>query len=269
MVGLYTQGYAACKCVCFEVTYEKSYKRETFLLYPTRHVLLQSYPYSLLTFIECDRAFTRSDALAKHHRTVHETEALRPSDPIPKSMQALHKTSRLKDVMKPPQPHAEGHFAGPLNGVVNGSDLNGWASSYPYPEELGLTAEEEARAPKELWRLLRRQLHWAEEETDSLKRQCEMIEELRKKEWLEKEILLDQTMKNEISWHVRRSEVLAGRAEIPTGDELKAAAERAALNKVLSPPSFEGMSPGPRPIKGQPVEDQREAAAVLASLHQA
>jgi hypothetical protein len=184
-------------------------------------------------------------------------------------MQALHKTSRLKDVMKPPQPHAEGHFAGPLNGVVNGSDLNGGASSYPYPEELGLTAEEEARGSKELWRLLRRQLHWAEEETDSLKRQCEMIEELRKKEWLEKEILLDQTMKNEISWHVRRSEVLAGRAEIPTGDELKAAAERAALNKVLSPPSFEGMSPGPRPIKGQPVEDQREAAAVLASLHQA
>ncbi|KAG7147306.1 INO80 complex subunit 1 like protein [Verticillium longisporum] len=36
---------------------------------------------------ECDRAFTRSDALAKHMRTVHETEALRPSDPVPKSMQ--------------------------------------------------------------------------------------------------------------------------------------------------------------------------------------
>ncbi|KAI5808733.1 hypothetical protein DFH27DRAFT_540868 [Peziza echinospora] len=34
---------------------------------------------------ECDRSFTRSDALAKHMRTVHETEALRPSDPIPKS----------------------------------------------------------------------------------------------------------------------------------------------------------------------------------------
>ena len=33
---------------------------------------------------ECDRSFTRSDALAKHMRTVHETEALRPSDPIPR-----------------------------------------------------------------------------------------------------------------------------------------------------------------------------------------
>ncbi|KAF8459021.1 hypothetical protein BGX38DRAFT_1084630, partial [Terfezia claveryi] len=37
------------------------------------------------TLPECDRSFTRSDALAKHMRTVHETEALRPSDPIPKS----------------------------------------------------------------------------------------------------------------------------------------------------------------------------------------
>ncbi|KAK5947122.1 hypothetical protein PMZ80_001269 [Knufia obscura] len=33
---------------------------------------------------ECDRSFTRSDALAKHMRTVHETEQLRPSDPVPK-----------------------------------------------------------------------------------------------------------------------------------------------------------------------------------------
>jgi len=220
----------------------------------------------LLIVVECDRAFTRSDALAKHHRTVHETEALRPSDPIPKSLQALHKTPRLKDMMKPPQAHVEGHFAGPTNGAVNGDALDGWTSSFP--PELGLTADEEARGPQELWRLLRRQLHWAEEETDSLKRQCEMLEELRKKEWLEKEILLDQTMKNEISWHVRRSEVLAGRAELPTADQLKAAAERAWSN-VLSPASLEGMSPSLRPVKAQPVEDQREAAAVLASLHQA
>jgi hypothetical protein len=215
---------------------------------------------------ECDRAFTRSDALAKHHRTVHETEALRPSDPIPKSMQAMHKSSRLKVLMKPPQPLAEGHSPGPPNGASYGTDPNGWISSYP--PELGFTAEEEARGPKELWRLLRRQLHWAEEETDSLKRQCEMMEELRKKEWLEKEILLDQTMKNEISWHIRRSEVLAGRADLPTADEIKAAAER-AWSAPLFPPSLGAASPGQIPIKGQPVEDQREAAAVLASLHQA
>lgn len=178
-------------------------------------------------------------------------------------MQALHKSSRLKDLMKPPQSHAEGQFPGSSNGAINGSDPNSWTSSYP--PELGFTAEEEARTPKELWRLLRRQLHWAEEETDLLKRQCEMLEDLRKKEWLEKEILLDQTMKNEISWHIRRKEVLTGRAELPTADEIKAAAER-AWSSVLSPPALEGLSP--RPVKRQTVEDQREAAAVLASLHQ-
>lgn len=46
---------------------------------------------------ECDRSFTRSDALAKHMRTVHETEALRPSDPVPR-----------------------GHTGGISNGVSNG-----------------------------------------------------------------------------------------------------------------------------------------------------
>lgn len=34
---------------------------------------------------ECDKSFTRSDALAKHMRTVHESDPLRPSDPIPKT----------------------------------------------------------------------------------------------------------------------------------------------------------------------------------------
>lgn len=157
--------------------------------------------------------------------------------------------------------HPEGHLPGPMNGSMNGNDSIGWISSFP--PELGFTAEEEARGPQELWRLLRRQLHWAEEEADALKRQCEMMEEMRKKEWLEKEILLDQTMKNEISWHVRRSEVLAGRADLPTADEIKAAAERAWSNGDIG-----AGSPSLAPPRGQPVEDQREAAAVLASLHQ-
>ena len=52
---------------------------------------------------ECDRSFTRSDALAKHMRTVHETEALRPSDPVPR-----------------------GHTGGISNGVAaSGSNTNG------------------------------------------------------------------------------------------------------------------------------------------------
>lgn len=215
---------------------------------------------------ECDRAFTRSDALAKHHRTVHETESLRPSDPIPKSMQTAHRISRLKMIMKAPQPHMEGQIHGPMNGPANGHSPPGWTSSFP--SELGFTPEEEERGPKELYRLLRRQVHWAEEEAESLKQSADMMEELRRKEWLEKEILLDQALKTEVDWHERRKLVLAGSAEIPSADAIKAAAGR-AWNNAYSPPAIEASSPSPFPPKGQLVEDQREAAAVLASLHHA
>jgi hypothetical protein len=136
-------------------------------------------------------------------RTVHETEALRPSDPIPKSMQPMIK-SRLKLSIK--QQQSQNGVPHPLNDITNGNDPPGWTSSYPV--ELGFTAEEEARGSKELYRLLRGQVHWAEEEGESLKIQCEELEELRKKEWLDKEVLLDQVIRNEVSWNERRQEVL-------------------------------------------------------------
>ena len=214
--------------------------------------------------VECDRAFTRSDALAKHMRTVHETEALRPSDPIPKSMQPAIKASRLKLIIKAPQSHIEEHHPEVTNGATNGKEITGWTSSYP--AELGFTAEEEARGPKELYRLLRRQLHWAEEEATSLKRSCEVMEELRRKEWIEKEILLDQAIKTDVSWNERRREVLAGLADLPTSAAIKAAADK-TWTQAYSPQGGSAMSPSPMPTKAP--EDQREAAAVLASLHQA
>src|ERR1700710_2144115 len=102
---------------------------------------------------ECDRAFTRSDALAKHMRTVHETEALRPSDPIPKallaSMQSHPKlASKLKLVVKTPQP--DGQTPPPTNGTSNGHEPSEWTTTYP--PELGFTAEEENRRPDELYK---------------------------------------------------------------------------------------------------------------------
>jgi hypothetical protein len=207
--------------------------------------------------IECDRAFTRSDALAKHMRTVHETEALRPSDPIPKGMQPAGKQSRIKTAGKSPQPPADGHAQ---NGTANGGDVPGWTSSFPV--ELGFTAEEEARGSEELWRLLRRQIHWAEEEGELLKRQSEALEELRKKEWTEKEVLLDQVIRGEVDWHDRRKEVLAGLAMLPSAEEIKAAA--ASLS-----PGGSAQSPNSKSVNDQPVAPEKDAAAALASLSQA
>jgi hypothetical protein len=190
-------------------------------------------------------------------RTVHETEALRPSDPIPKSMQPSGKNSRLKSAGKPPQAPVEEPHA--PNGFANGIDVAGWTASFPL--ELGFTAEEEARGSKELWRLLRRQVHWAEEEGELLKRQVEVLEELRKKEWLEKEILLDQVIRSEVDWHERRKEVLAGLAKLPSAEEIKAAA--AALS-----PQGSAQSPNSKSASGQPMGNDRDAAATLASLSQ-
>jgi hypothetical protein len=208
--------------------------------------------------IECDRAFTRSDALAKHMRTVHETEALRPSDPIPKSMQPSGKNSRVKGAGKAQQAPADEQHA--PNGLANGIDVAGWTASFPL--ELGFTAEEEAKGSRELFRLLRRQVHWAEEEGELLKRQCDALEELRKKEWLEKEVLLEQVICTEVDWHERRKEVLAGLAKLPSAEEIKAAA--AAMS-----PHESAQSSNSKSANGQPVENDKDAAATLASLSQA
>jgi hypothetical protein len=195
--------------------------------------------------LECDRAFTRSDALAKHMRTVHETEALRPSDPIPKSMHPSSKSSRLKLIIKPSQMTVDGQPSS--NGHINGTNPPGWSSSYS--QDLGFTAEEGARGSEALWRLLRRQVHWAEEEGESLKRQCEAMEDTRKKEWMEKEVLLDQVISNEASWHQRREKVLAGMLSV---DQLKAMATRTPSVLASSPPFI------------QPAEEQ-DVAAVLTT----
>ncbi|KAK0104704.1 hypothetical protein ONS95_004977 [Cadophora gregata] len=218
------------------------------------------------TLPECDRAFTRSDALAKHHRTVHETEALRPSDPIPKSMSAAHKNQRLKLNVKETQP--EGQLPGPphANGTTNGHGplgLPGWTSAYPV--ELGFTADEEARGPKELFYLLKKEIEWAQEEGGALKKQAEVMEELRKKEWQEKEILLDQSLATEVDWHERRRMVLEGAVSLPASGGINLAALPAGSNAGSPPGRIAPSSPSPMIPS---MEKPRNAAEVLAGMRQ-
>ncbi|CZS90821.1 hypothetical protein WAI453_003946 [Rhynchosporium graminicola] len=215
------------------------------------------------TLPECDRAFTRSDALAKHHRTVHETEALRPSDPIPKSMSAAHKNRGLKPNIKELQP--EEHLPVHANGTTNGQGPlgpQGWTSSYA--AELAFTAEEEARGAKKLYHLLRNEIQWAEEEGESLKKQAEMMEELRRTEWQEKELLLQQTTDTEVIWQERRKMVLQGAIDLPSSDAIRKAALKAGSN-AGSPPRMAPSSPSPMV---RSFESTRDAAEVLAGMRQ-
>ncbi len=156
-------------------------------------------------------------------RTVHETEALRPSDPVPKSMQAaglkgaqgagvMGKAKNLKIIIKTPQSHAAGHD----DTVEDGSaaDDSSGELCTPLTKEQGFTSEELAMPLPRLMQLCKLQVKWAEEEGEKLHEDCKRWEELYKQEWLEKEVLLDQVVQSEQAWHRRRQAVLSGEADL-------------------------------------------------------
>ena len=174
---------------------------------------------------ECDRCFTRSDALAKHMRTVHETEALRPSDPIPRNhSNPPSRPPRIKLILsaRPPEARANGdddtddmdEHGGRTSatGISNGS--RPVYISEPWPSDLQLTAEESGTAPHELFRLLRRQLHWAQEERHELRREVEALEKKKKREWQEKELLLENVMEAELAHHSSGIDGMSNRSRL-------------------------------------------------------
>ena len=178
---------------------------------------------------ECDRSFTRSDALAKHMRTVHETEALRPSDPVPKNhSHPPNKVPRLKLILsaKPPDGpppggrnvggeelspsaeesaphHAKGHDLGPLDTVQLNALAAAAARMQPaqeiYPAELGFTEQEMAMAPRALSHQLRREYQRLEADRDELQTEMERLERRHKKEWMLKELLLENNLEEELA----------------------------------------------------------------------
>jgi len=169
---------------------------------------------------ECDRAFTRSDALAKHMRTVHETEALRPSDPVPKSMQTggpAKGSSKLKIIIKTPQSHA----AGQEDAIDDGSNGDDVAENLtPMTEDHGFTKKELDMPLERLYGLCRNQVKWAERDGEELKTECKQWEEVYKRAWLEKQVLLDQVIQGEMDYHDRRKAVLSGAADVQIAPEV-------------------------------------------------
>ncbi|KIX08161.1 uncharacterized protein Z518_02817 [Rhinocladiella mackenziei CBS 650.93] len=212
---------------------------------------------------ECDRSFTRSDALAKHMRTVHETEALRPSDPVPRghtggisngggsgipikrlkltmggktngdrkatlvgdlpSLPTRYSVSMLG--MNPDEVEmAEDDGSEELFDAV---DVDSVPLTLPlpsdyYPADIWDDMDEYERnlPPSQYFRLLRRQIHWAEQEGRVLQRELEEIraatedsrgnvikkglgdeksaDENRRVEWQRTEEILDAVMRAEV-----------------------------------------------------------------------
>lgn len=210
---------------------------------------------------ECDRSFTRSDALAKHMRTVHETEALRPSDPVPKShgggsmsVGAASLTTPTFNINKGSGNSSSNNTRLKLllstqssgdHALTNGTDADqeydvdaedndndadaeldplerperdDSTSRTPVNQAGGVTAAAAAGGtapattltvdpslpPSQQFRVLRRQVDWAEQEQRALRQQCEALEERRHREWLAKELLLNNVLEAEIRYQGKR-----------------------------------------------------------------
>jgi len=162
----------------------------------------------LIIVLECDKAFTRSDALAKHMRTVHETEALRPSDPVPRNhSSAATKPQRLKLVMssKPRDNDMESMDLG-ANGINSPTEgPAGFSAAADFPADCAFTAQEIDMPPDQLYRLLRRQMHWVEQEGKELEKECDALEEERKKEWQAKELVLANVIEGELAVQLKNN----------------------------------------------------------------
>jgi hypothetical protein len=146
-------------------------------------------------------------------RTVHETEALRPSDPVPKSMQtASGRGSKLKIILKTPHSHAAGHDDTVDEG--SGADDPSGDMFTQLGEDQGFTRRELEMPLERLARVCRLQLRLEKEENEHLLDQIKTWEELYKNEWLEKEVLLDQVVQTEQAFAFRRKAVLSGAADV-------------------------------------------------------
>lgn len=160
-------------------------------------------------------------------RTVHETEALRPSDPVPKSMQSTATpastiakssggTSKLKIIIKTPQSHASGADDATETERSGGDDgqLYGDDPMTALTAEHGFTDTELALPYPRLFRLCNRQLGLAAEETAQLQRDYKQWEDAYAEVWHEKEALLAQVIQSEATWHERRRAILTGAADV-------------------------------------------------------
>lgn len=166
--------------------------------------------------LECDRSFTRSDALAKHMRTVHETEALRPSDPIPKNQHgAQGSKSKLKIIIKTPQSHTLDNDPNSDADLTNGNepDSSHW-TELPDAEFSKVERELGAQQIDKLYRKLYWESKWEKEMSEELEKEWKEWEDVYNKAWLEKEALLSQVIESEVDWHGRRTAILSGAADV-------------------------------------------------------
>lgn len=154
-------------------------------------------------------------------RTVHEAEALRPLEFLPKGSNNLpilggpgasgtatpaSKLQRIKlKLSHPPRDDAsesaaEEHPPAAAAPTIDDS-LDDVDIDLPeYGPEIGFDDHELSLPPQDLYRLLRRQIHWAEKEGKDLRAEWDRTKPKRKQSWLEKEAVFDDVIDAEMRW---------------------------------------------------------------------
>lgn len=164
---------------------------------------------------ECDKSFTRSDALAKHMRTVHEPEPARGSTFLdPTAMKKAQKLKLSNGAAKTAPQDMSGvathdEDGNPIEPSHPNDNITYIPAHHPitgqpgfmihYPADIHFTTFESAIEADHLMRILRRQIAWAQNEADVLKHDVEELEKIKREEWATKEVLLEAVMAAELS----------------------------------------------------------------------
>ncbi|KAJ6112781.1 zinc finger protein [Penicillium capsulatum] len=160
------------------------------------------------TLPECDRNFTRSDALTKHMRSVHEIDSLHGSSGKAGTATSVAGTPasklqrirlKLSHPSKDPGTDSEVHPESALTTAATVDATDPDDMSMPeYGPELGFDHHEVTMPPRDLYRLLRRQIYWAEQETAHLRTEWDEIRPRRERAWQEKEAIFDDVIDGEL-----------------------------------------------------------------------
>ena len=139
-------------------------------------------------------------------RTVHETEA-RPDKGLPLLGGPTPATKLQRIKLKLSQPKDEAH--GSSDAAVDMDADPGTQDMDTTSLGLNLNLDdfdfdevEKALPPRDLYRLLRRQISWAERDAARLRAEWESTRPRRKQAWLEKEAILDRWLSDELEFSV-------------------------------------------------------------------
>lgn len=139
-------------------------------------------------------------------RSVHELENPRPTEVKAAAIGSVAGTPasklqriRLKLSHPAKEPGSEtDHLSEPLLTTITAHDDTEETSMPEFGPELGFDERELTMAPRDLYRLLRRQIFWAEKETAQLKAEWDELRPKREQSWLEKEAIFDDVIDAEL-----------------------------------------------------------------------